>query len=301
MLGEFFDNLWVSMAGAVEYNRKNAAPINVDGFPNLILDPRTGSQSERQYFAWDVLRYQIRHSLTEDGKLGPSTRGHMEKSPEGTGRGFWHNGVLIDAPIVVETDHWTSKTSSRGNYGIQWVVVHWNGKNVEHCIRTLESANASTHFIVGKHEGAGGLPAIVHQLADTFDKAWHAGEYNARSIGVDIAQRIQADSLHEYLEAGYDVQVIDNFERRPDGSKWGQDQVLSLDPKIARQTNELLHALCDAYGIPKKIPRDHSLMSDDFWRANKGVVFHSHLVATKWDVAPWFDQLVDGFELVEIS
>lgn len=175
------------------------------------------------------------------------------------------------------------------------IVVHWGGIDVDHCYRVLKNNRYFTHFGVGR-DG-------VYQWMDTSYRGTHAGSAgNGQSIGIDICQQPLTKYEARYAKAGYDCDIRRNEAMRPDGRWVGHPdhaRILTLDSAIAQHTNDLLHALCEAYDIPKVWPGDHRLFSKAKAKAFRGVLFHSHLSATKWDVACWAHQIMDGFETAE--
>ncbi len=128
--------------------------------------------------------------------------------------------------------------------------------------------------------------------------AWHAGEWrNELSVGVDIAQD-PTKSVSFYTNKGYSVKMMDNNTGR------GNPRCLTIDPVVKKATQDAIVSLCRLFGIPIKIPRGargesdtgavyYKKLSDDYIRDEfTGVLAHFHTSNNKWDIAPWWEEVM---------
>jgi len=81
---------------AVEYNRLNATPHVIEGYPDLAYDPATESSDKRILFANAVREFQLANGLAPDGKLGPSTLGAMQSKQPSNGVANFEFGMYCD-------------------------------------------------------------------------------------------------------------------------------------------------------------------------------------------------------------
>lgn len=178
------------------------------------------------------------------------------------------------------------------------LVLHWTaGPPTAESLRNM-FGNGSDRA-VSSHYGID-TTGIYQYLPD---KVWayHAGWPNQLSIGIDICQPVVARRLDDALEAGYKTKIVPN----PPPKRGGYTNVLSLDPEVAEFTRELVFFLCEKHGIPLKVPRkadgtvDHGVIFDakDELNGFAGVVGHHHCSASKWDIAPWWQEIFAGTPL----
>jgi len=315
---------------AIQFNRESARCLGWYGnvpedalkdFPDLFSNPE-GSLEEQKALVVEVLRYQQEFGLhPEDGMLGRGTWldivkrfDHVDSSSDYVvfrGRRvalpraesvkpnyklypFDKNGGL-DLHAGGDFHNWKGLRSRK----IRRIVLHWGGHDAKSCSNALFNRDLSSH--VGVERGS------VFQWLDFGHLAWHAGYGNTDSIGIDICQQPTINFLDLYLKRGLDVRKVKNPARRPDGSVVGEKVVLSLDSRTEAAVADYVRDLCTVFDVPFILPRndDGSLSHRIFTKAEfaeyEGVLFHSHLTATKWDIAPWGAKIFDGVEYVDAT
>lgn len=210
----------------------------------------------------------------------------------------WNNlkvPVSIDFRIISFDEsegldlHSTGSFSTR-NRDINSLVLHWGGLNPQHLHRVFLNRKASSHFAVGVEEGTQNV--YIYQYLDLAHIAWHAVGSNENSIGIDICQQPETKFLGYYNKNNYKVQVVEN----PSHSEgFGPKKILSLDPRISYATSELLRCLQESFQIPQEFnyvsEGSHSKES----MLEGGIFSHFQLDFKgqgKWDVAPWWDEVI---------
>ena len=176
------------------------------------------------------------------------------------------------------------------------IVIHWTGgpatttRLVEQWSRT--SRAVSSHGCIDL-SGA-------YQLLPWGAWAYHAGWVNQLSVGIDLAQPVQASRVIEARNIGYRTEVVENTTGR------GEAKCLSLDPRLASRAQRAIFQLCEALDVPLKAPRDFRGKVDHgrVWSSReeliksgfRGIVGHHHCEdpARRWDIAPWWPALFDG-------
>jgi len=64
---------------------------------------------------------------------------------------------------------------------IDQVVIHYDATGLSReCFRVLEARELSCHFLID-------LDGTIYQTLDLRERAWHAGEANSRSVGIELA------------------------------------------------------------------------------------------------------------------
>lgn len=167
----------------------------------------------------------------------------------------------------------------------QCIVIHWTaGPTTAESLYRLFSRTdrgVSSHFALD-------LSGIYQYLPAT-RAAWHAGWINSHAIGIDICQPVQTSRLQNAEMEGYKTEIIDNPSNR------GDKQVLKLDDRIVEMTAKLVVDLCDINNIELKSPDNQNVIfnSSDQLDSWEGVLGHHHVSASKWDVAPWFEEIME--------
>jgi len=294
----------------------------------LDKDPVYGTRQDKEQFSRGVFTFQRGEQFLDtscDGKLGPMTWESLlaRHEPVLNWEQYYVNATRRIALPKAETrksnvlafdksgglDLHPSGHFSRSKKfkKPRFIVVHWGGVDPQHLHRVFSGhRKVSSHFGCGRSDD--GDPEI-YQYLDLAHRAWHAGWINKHSIGVDISQQPTTKFAKPYAKKKYDIQIVENLARRPDGRTIGNDKILSLDPAIATATRELVLDLCGIMDIPPRAPRGddgfgtgsvwhgvfgkNSLLSSDF----RGVVGHHHLSNRKWDVACWWDAVFAGTPL----
>ena len=173
---------------------------------------------------------------------------------------------------------------------IDTIILHWGGFDPRSLYNVMSSDRAvSTHFGIGLDEGN---QPTVYQYLDIKHKAWHAGHENDGSIGIDICQQPVTKHLSHYLRAGYKVQIIENKTGR------GNQNVLSLDPRIAAAAFDFVNDLADVLNIKLAAPPDHNVITEG---TRYSLMGHHHVSPQKWDIACWWEEIFAGSHLRVVS
>ena len=135
----------------------------------------------------------------------------------------------------------------------------------------------------------------VYQILDITHKAWHAGQFNEGSIGVDICQQAGVEWYDHYLEHEYDLDIFDNPSSR------GPRKVLTLNAKLRDAVSvfcvDLLNAL-DLKIVPA--PTASGAYVQDVKKGNISLYGHSHVNKRKWDIAPFYDDIIEGINQTRV-
>ena len=218
--------------------------------------------------------------------------------------------IPYDQPDGLDLHKW-GHFSSRNGLKPRLLVIHWGGIDPNHLYRVFStpSRKVSSHGGIGlvRPDTAGG---DFYQFLDFDHSAWHAGYVNRYSIGIDICQQPTTDWLSYYQSRGYDLDTTTNAAKRPDGRVIGNRSILTLDPKIAKATRQVVFDICETFDIPIRAPRGSDGLQDsgEVWHgvfprsvmdggAFSGVVGHHHLSSQKWDMACWWGTIFDGTDL----
>ena len=318
------------VSGAVKYNNRYAESLGWYGnLPQAALsenlgwkkDPVHGTQYEKELFALETYQFQINQDLgpgDTDGKLGPNTWAlidsvYGDSNTAGKRHYVYKNRSLVASGAsaslkVVAHDmadgldlHKWGHFSTRAGHKPRLLVVHWGGIDPDHLFRVFSTPTRK----VSSHGGAG--RDVFYQFLDINHSSWHAGYVNKYSIGIDICQQPTVDWYNYYTSRGYDVSKTDNPARRPDGKVVGSSKILTLDPKIAEATRQVVFDMCELFEIPLKAPRGADGLAEEgeVWHGGfprsvmdsgnfRGVVGHHHLSSRKWDMACWWGTIFDG-------
>ena len=151
-------------------------------------------------FAESVAFFQKEHgALTVDGIAGPKTaaafKGLKPKPPDGEFLLVGGQRVAVPFPVVTWEEPngmsfyghggWTKRRDPSGK-GVSLFVLHWDGcTSARQCFHVLLERGLSVHLML---DGDG----TVYQALDLAEaRAWHAGDVNERSIGVEIQNPVQ--------------------------------------------------------------------------------------------------------------
>lgn len=88
----------------------------------------------------------------------------------------WDN-CIADVEMLLDTHYTAGRSGS-----IKYIVLHHNAGNltVEDCHRVWQTREASAHYQVD-------INGLIGQLVNDWDTAWHAGDANPWSIGIEHA------------------------------------------------------------------------------------------------------------------
>lgn len=290
-----------SLSAAQKYNKKTDFKI-FDAMIEAV--PALGYRRDGQRFATGVYEFQKSSGLSPyecDGKLGRQTYGLLVALIQGVNEHVIYDGAPLIMPARDEYRLVTFEEGGGldlhrfGNFSprkqdIKGVCVHWGGLNARHCFNVFASPTrkVSSHFLLGLEDGQ----AVVYQVLDIKHSAWHGGKINGFTVGVDICQQAGVQWADHYHEAGYNLQVIKNPSTR------GEKRILTLHPLLARAASLFLEDLMNALDLPIKPAPDASGIYEGEVTAGKVTLFgHSHVNRRKWDVAPYWDDIMKGMNV----
>lgn len=185
-----------------------------------------GAEHHDENLVRAIRAWQKGKGLTEDGLCGPSTYRRIWTERDSTfgAPRFYQvaekdqsfvvcNSELIeiDWPKVVlwnESGGLKAKSGNYYNYGgkkkraVNMFVNHWDVcLSAESCARVLNKRGISVHFNIDND-------GTIYQLLDTQHGAWHAGNSNHRSIGVEISNAYYLKYQDWYVEHGFGERPI---------------------------------------------------------------------------------------------
>jgi len=252
---------------------------------------------------WDkeyVISLQQEVGVKADGIYGPGTHAAVQAyygSPV-----IKHMGkvVPIDSPFPIDwsaplyelddgTKNWYKRKSDPKS-----ICVHWGGLNTRHCYNVFNMArgrHVSSHFLIGRNHKSGEYEIL--QCLDTGLAAYHAGKFNASSIGIDICmhpdEKYWEKTKRWYPDA--DLQVCEIPDSRVEGRN-----IVMIGDEFAEICRQFLQSLREATGLADK-PVCESLEVMSVSEAAKySIVGHHNISAKKWDVIPWAEKLYYGLD-----
>ena len=252
---------------------------------------------------WDkeyVISLQQEIGVKADGIYGPGTHAAVQAyygSPI-----IKHMGkvVPIDSPFPIDwsaplyelddgTKNWYKRKSDPKS-----ICVHWGGLNTRHCYNVFNMArgrHVSSHFLIGRNHKSGEYEIL--QCLDTGLAAYHAGKFNAASIGIDICMHPD-EKYWEKTKRWYpdsELQVCEIPDSRVEGRN-----IVMIGDEFAEICRQFLQSLREATGLADK-PVCESLEVMSVSEAAKySIVGHHNISAKKWDVIPWAEKLYYGLD-----
>jgi hypothetical protein len=247
-----------------------------------------------QLAQWVANKQRESGQLRVNGILGPKTWSYLQTGEK------WRPplcdyiivaGEKIPTPLpLVSFDHpegisfyelpncWEFRDKSSAEK-IDLFVLHWDGARSAHdCFHILIDRGLSVQFLL---DGDGTL----YQTLDLVEgRAWHARQHNGRSIGVEIQNpwRTGADlrSWDEDLRSS-DRPVVEEILPHTD-RPWKH---LDFTDEQKTALKIWVPFLCDALGIPKKLPlrEDGTVETGLIDPKFSGVCGHYHLQTDKID------------------
>ena len=248
-----------------------------------------------------IEKFQKDHGLTADGLCGPSTYRALWTERESNldyvdelimshdeHRYIIHNGnpIKIYWPKVVLWEQPFGLSCKKGSYkdmsgktdrNPKFFVTHWDVcLSAKSCAKVLQKRGLSVHFCIDND-------GTIYQLLDTQHVAYHAGNFNARCIGVEISDAYYPKYQDWYVKNGFGERpLIENAKVH--------DQTLKPFLGFYEAQKNALAALWEAVSracdIPLATPKEKNTVSHDVID-NKfsGFCCHFHLTKKKIDCA----------------
>ena len=235
-----------------------------------------GVQDFDQELIQNVKLFQSEHGLESDGYVGPSTyrRIYMQRmeqletleKKEGVGSHIVYAGNFydIDWPNVVLWNNELGFSAKDGHYRASQklrkpriFINHWDVcLTSKMCQRVLDQRGISVHFLISEPDQDG--KCIIYQTMDMNDVAYHAGNANQYSIGVEIC--------NPYYLRYDDWHVRNGLPLRPrwTGTVRGKEleEHLGFYDVQIRAAQALWRAVADACDIPLRCPISNGKMID---------------------------------------
>ena len=269
---------------ALEYN---LAESRRNGWNASIL----GEDKIDEHFCEVVKQFQTKHGLTADGMLGPTTfrRIVAEKeanfsaphSPSESGVDHIICGgkkVTIKGKVKVLTWQESSGLTIRGGYStassrnIKHFITHWDATlSAKSCRDILQQRGLAVHFLIDND-------GTIYQLVDTMHKAYHAGDANGSSIGVEVSNAFYTKYNDWYERNGFGKRRV--IPRMKTDTGYVEEHLDFYDVQYEALA-ALWEAISRAHGIPLTIPNklDGSIQWEDY----RGFLNHFHITSKKID------------------
>jgi N-acetyl-anhydromuramyl-L-alanine amidase AmpD len=234
-----------------------------------------------------VAAFQNEHgALTVDGILGPKTwealQGRTFEPPAREQLIVGGERVAVPFPVVTWLEPgglsfygqkgWAKRRDPSGA-GVNLFVLHWDGCTSSHqCFNVLLDRGLSVHLML---DGDG----TVYQALDLAEaRAWHAGNVNERSVGVEIQNPVR---VHRNQWQTPPRPVVNE----PRVHARGSYEHLDFYDVQKQRVVELAEVLCERFGIPRALPENtrgevlRALAPAGF----RGVCGHYHVSTSKPD------------------
>jgi len=237
-------------------------------------------------FARRVAAFQAEHGgLTVDGILGPKTwaalKGKTWEPPVTDHLIIAGERVAVPFPVVTWDEPgglsfygqkgWRKRREPSGN-GVNLFVLHWDVCISSHqCFHVLLKRGLSVHLML---DGDG----TVYQALDLAEaRAWHAGNFNERSVGVELQNPV----LPKYNHTQKPPRPVITEPRVHRRGNWQHLDFYDIQKKRAI---DLAEVICERFGIPRVLPMDEDQVTRRLAsRGFRGVCGHYHLAKTKPD------------------
>lgn len=259
-----------------------------------------------------VKKWQKLNGLKPDGLVGPMTYRRIltERESEGEFKSVKlnHDGdshiVCAGKKVSINWDKvitWEMSGGFKANPGTYYqynterkptiFVNHWDVcLNSESCAKVLNQRGISVHFCIDND-------GTIYQMLDTNHAAWHAGNINRKSIGVEISNAYYPKYQSWYVKNGFGERpVISDAECQ--GGKL--EPFLGFYDVQIQALKELWNTISSHYNIPLQAPESGN---DDFMTTTSydpeigkgnysGFISHYHQSKKKIDCA--------GLDIVKI-
>ncbi len=178
---------------------------------------------------------------------------------------------------------------------VKQIILHTDlTRDSKKCFDVLVGRGLSTHFMID-------WDGTIYQGCDPLYAAFHAGEHNNDSIGIDLNNKM-VNLTREPGAPAYDpkheriAEMSKKEYRRPKSGRMrinqGRVQAYGYTDAQYQSLIELLKVLCDQLEIPRECPFDPKgeivpdVLEDTGF---SGFIAHWHVAADRWDPGPGFD------------
>lgn len=272
------------MSKALNYNLAESKRV---GWDASIL----GLTQIDEAFCEAVKAFQKTYGLAADGMLGPTTYRRIvtEKQSQNASPSSLAatpvdyiicNGkrVAVKGGVKVLTWNETGGLSISGGYSvvpnrnIKHFITHWDATlSAKSCRDILRERGLAVHFLIDND-------GTIYQLVDTEHKAFHAGDANGSSIGVEVSNAYYTKYNDWYEKNGFGKRRVIPKMKIATGYI---DEHLDFYDAQYEALSALWEAVSRAHGIPLVIPKE--LDRAISWQNFKGFMNHFHVTSQKID------------------
>ena len=280
------------MSKVIEYNKKTADQLGWE--PSWF-----GCSDFNEELTQAIKSFQKEMGVSADGMCGPGTfrRKFNERAEEiereDSDPNFSDHIICHGNPVPIDWDRvvlWTDNGGYKAKEGcyrkvngkreIDLFVNHWDVcLSSKICQRVLDQRGISVHFLIDND-------GTIYQTLDTTHIAWHAGNQNGRSVGVEISNGYYPKYQSRYIKAGHGERPIKsgavvNGVTLEDHTDFYPVQIEAL--------KALTKAIHEGLGIPLETPTNINgteytdTLSAPRLKAFKGFVHHYQLTKRKTD------------------
>jgi len=198
----------------IEYNKKTASQLGWK--PEWF-----GCEGFNDELTEKIKEFQKEMGIGADGMCGPGTfRRKFNERAEEIERedgdpNFSDHIICHGNPVSIDWDRvvlWTDEGGYKAKEGcyrkvngtreIDLFVNHWDVcLSSKICQRVLDQRGISVHFLIDND-------GTIYQTLDTTHIAWHAGNQNGRSVGVEISNAYYPRYQSKYVRAGHGERPI---------------------------------------------------------------------------------------------
>lgn len=191
----------------------------------------------------------------------------------------WNKVITMGEPGSLSVTSKTYRKTPGRKPGM--FVVHWDAcLSSASCADVLKQRGLSVHFCIDND-------GTIYQLVDATDVAYHAGDVNGVSIGVEVSNAFYPKYQDYYVKKGFGARPVLNKTKVNGGTI---DSHLMFYPEQEKALSALIKTVCGYYGIPLETPKENGLYAtgehpDVASGKFKGVVCHFHVTDQKIDCA----------------
>lgn len=232
-----------------------------------------------------IERFQEENSLEVDGLVGPNTHriaSTLRFSEKDQYILCGGKKVPINWPKVIVMGEQGALYLPSKNYkktarrSPNMFVVHWDAcLSSASCANVLKDRGLSVHFCIDND-------GTIYQLVDCNDIAYHAGNVNSKSIGVEVSNAFYTKHQSWYEKNGFGSRriltnsVVHGKKLEPHLDFYDiQKEALSV----------LIKTVCNLYNINLQTPDSNTEVPSVANGTYNGVVSHYHVTSGKIDCA----------------
>jgi hypothetical protein len=273
------------MSKALEYNlaesKRNGWGPEILGMPKI-----------DEAFVEEVKKVQRKYNLAVDGMLGPVTYRIIITSQTSTSSSAaikpsekLKNRIICNGKEIVLKGNakcltWKDKGGFEAKKGfvskqsrdVKHFVTHWDAAlSSKSCFDILNQRGLAVHFMIDND-------GTIYQTLDTVNTAYHAGDANSSSIGVEVSNAYYTKYNSWYEKNGFGKRRVLPSMKTAAGTI---DEHLDFYDAQYEALSALWEAIHRAHNIPLVIP--DKLTGTIDWSDFKGFINHFHITNKKID------------------